>query len=262
MAERAKRLLGDHLEYMKRYYLLVILFTAWEVIPRLLQIKPILLPPFSKVVIKWLQLLLSGELLIHAVNTLFRAVSGFLIAAWFGILFGILAGRSKLIGSFLEPVVSVTFPVPKVAFIPIFIFLLGFGHLSKILIVGLECSFPIFIATYFGVKEINRFMVWSALIMGTGEKDFLRKVVLPNALPMIFTGLEISIHVSLIIVVVAEMIGATTGLGALLIKAKWEYETDMMLAVIATTSFLGLGLGQSLKLIKQKLLAWSPEVSL
>jgi NitT/TauT family transport system permease protein len=250
------------MDSLRKYSLLILFFVAWEAVPRLLHIKPILLPPFSQVVVKWLSLLFYGDLLIHTANTVFRAVSGFLIASWIGVLFGILAGRSKLAGSFLEPVVSVTFPIPKVAFIPIFIFILGFGHLSKILIVALECSFPIFITTYFGVKGINRFMIWSAQIMGTREKDFLRKVVLPNALPMIFTGLEISIHVSLIIVVVAEMIGATTGLGALLIKAKWEYETDMLLSVIATTSFVGIGLSQSLKVIKSRLLAWSPEVSL
>jgi len=249
-------------EYVKRYYLLVILFVAWEAVPRLLQINPILLPPFSMVVIKWFHLLFSGELLIHTANTLFRAVGGFLIAAWLGILLGILAGRSRQIGQVLEPVVSVTFPLPKVAFIPVFIFALGFGHLSKILIVALECGFPIFIATYFAVRGTSRTMVWSAQIMGTKERDFLRKVIFPSALPMIFTGLEISIHVSVIIVVVAEMIGATTGLGALLIKAKWEYETDMLLAVIATTSFVGLGLSLCLKAVKNRLLVWSPEVSM
>jgi ABC-type nitrate/sulfonate/bicarbonate transport system permease component len=250
------------LDCIKKYFLLFLIFCVWEVVPRLFHIKPILIPPFSRVAVTWFALLLSGDLLVHTVHTLFRAVSGFFIAAWVGVLLGILAGRSRRIGQFLEPVVSVTFPIPKVAFVPIFIFVLGFGHLSKILIVALECSFPIFIATYFGVKGTSKFMVWSAQIMGTGERDFLRKVILPNALPMIFTGLEISIHVSVIIVVVAEMIGATTGLGALLIKAKWEYETDMLMAVIATTAFLGLGLSQSLKLVKHRLLAWSPEASL
>src|SRR5947208_5163780 len=157
-----------------------------------------MLPPFSAVVTRIWSDALSGDLLINGGLTLYRALTGFLIAAAGGILLGIAMAKSRVAHWFFDPIISVGFPMPKIAFLPIVILWLGFFDVSKIAMVVLDAIFPVVTATVAGLNSVERELIWSARNMGASERELLWQVMLPAALPQILTGLQVSLPLCLI----------------------------------------------------------------
>src|SRR5262249_31984307 len=153
------------------------------------QVTPFMLPPFSEVVQRIWNDATAGDLFLNAGLTLYRALTGFVIAAVVGVLLGAAMGRNAMAHWFFDPIVSVGFPMPKIAFLPIVVLWLGFFDVSKIAMVALDAIFPVVTATMAGVTGVERDLVWSARNMGARERDLMWQIVLPAALPQILTGL-------------------------------------------------------------------------
>src|SRR5207249_4147562 len=151
--------------------------------------------------------------------TLYRALAGFLISALGGIALGLAMSRSVGVRWFFDPIVSVGFPMPKIAFLPIVILWLGFFDASKIAIVVLDAIFPVVTATVAGIAGVERELIWSARNMGARERELIWQIVLPAALPQILTGLQVALPIALIVAIVAEMAMGGYGLGGAMLTA-------------------------------------------
>src|SRR5207253_3183146 len=141
----------------------------------------------------------SGELLPHIGASLARSVPGFVVGSLAGVVLGLLAGVARSLDQLLSPVVFLTYPVPKIVFLPIVMLWVGIGDVSKIAVIALACFYPCFINAYYGARGTSTIMVWSGLSMGARRSQIFRKVVVPSALPLVFAGLRVSLALSFIL---------------------------------------------------------------
>src|SRR5262249_59396187 len=118
-----------------------------------------------------------------------RAIGGFALAAVVGVALGVLMGRSSIAAACLGPIFSGTYPIPKIALFPVFIYLFGIGSLSKVVLIFLECLYPIVVTTYAGSRAVNRVLLWSAANMGASRGRILWRGVVSAAPPLLFSGL-------------------------------------------------------------------------
>ena len=219
----------------------IVVFVIWDIVAHLGVFPRRLFPPLEEVAATFFRLLFNGIMLHHAWQTLLRLLGGFALAAIFGVVLGIMMGRSRRAEDYLLPVVSFGAPIPGVSYAPLFMLWFGLGNFSAVLLVGFVAAFPIIINTWTGVKAVKEIWVRSAFSMGADNRRLFRKVILPGALPYILTGLRLGIAQAWRILVVVEMLAAVPwGLGWLIFGAREFLNTDVMLAGIAAIGIIGL----------------------
>jgi len=192
----------------------LVLLAAWEAFARSGAVTPFMLPPLSAVLERIASDALSGELLHGLGLTLYRSLAGFFIAAALGILVGVLFVRNRFARWWFDPIISVGFPMPKIAFLPVITLWLGFYDVSKISMIVFDAAFPVITATIAGTMAVEKEFLWSARNLGASERSLLWEIVLPASLPQVLTGLQVSLPISLIVCIVAEMKMGGVGLGA------------------------------------------------
>jgi len=198
----------------------------------------------------------TRELYVNIGASLARALPGFAIGSALGIACGLAAGTARWFDEMLSPAVFMTYPVPKVVMLPLFMLWFGIGDLSKVLIIALACFYPMFINAYYGAKATPRILVWSALNMGAGKWRVFGRVVVPSALPLIFAGLRVSLALSYIVMFATEMINARSGLGYLIQEAENSLRFDLMYVSLLSIAILGYAGDHLLRLGRRRLLAW------
>src|SRR5438132_3534374 len=196
-----------------RVFSLVALAVAWELAARSGAFTPYMLPALSAVLERIWHDLIAGDLLLNTGVTLYRALSGFVIGALAGIALGMGISRNRLINWFFDPIISVGFPMPKIAFLPIAILWLGVYDLSKITMIAVEAIFPVVTATVVGIRGVERELLWSVRNMGAGEHDLLWEIAVPAALPQVITGLQVALPIALLVAAVHETVMGGYGLG-------------------------------------------------
>jgi len=172
---------------------------------------------------------------------------------------GLAAGVARSFDRMLSPVIFLTYPVPKIVMLPLFMLWFGIGDLSKILIIALACFYPVFINAYYGVKSTPTILVWSALNMGADRWQIFRRVVVPGALPLIFSGLRVSLALSFIVMFATEMINSRSGLGHLIREAENSLRFDLMYVSLLSIGILGYAGDQLLRMARARLLAWQAQ---
>ena len=204
----------------------------------------------------FVQALGSAELYENAAASLMRSLPGFALGATLGAVLGLAAGVARWFDRMLSPAVFLTYPVPKIVMLPIFMIWFGIGDLSKVLIIALACFYPVFINAYYGVRQTRTILVWSALNMGATPATVFRRVVLPSALPMIFASLRVSLALSFIVMFAAEMINARSGLGHMIRVAENSLRFDLMYVSLLAIAILGYAGDRLVRLAHSRLLAW------
>jgi NitT/TauT family transport system permease protein len=204
----------------------------------------------------FVEALWSGELMPHVGASLARSLPGFALGSLIGVVLGLLAGMARSLDQLLSPVVFLTYPVPKIVFLPIVMLWLGIGDVSKIAVIALACFYPSFINAYYGARGTSRVMVWSGLNMGARRAQIFRKVVVPGALPLVFAGLRVSLALSSILLFSTEMINARSGLGFLIRQSESSLRFDLMYVAIVAVAVLGYASDQLLLLVRRRALAW------
>lgn len=192
-------------------------------------------------------------------TTLFRLVSGFAIGLAVGLSLALLAIVSANARMLLNALVKLLAPIPKIALYPVLILVLGFGHGSKIALVAAEAAFPIYLAAYQGMLNVDRKLVWAARAAGASNLHALFFVTMPAALPSILTGCRVAMIISCIVVFLSEMISATEGLGYVLINAARNFKMIDMFVPIILISALGLMLSALFNIIRRRLLVGFPD---
>ena len=234
------------------------LVAFWEVSARR-GISPDYLSSPTEIIQRGAELALSGQLWLHAWASLSRALGGLFVGASLGIASGCLAGHSRTAGSFLDPLISVIYPVPKIAFLPILIVWLGLGEASKIAAVALSVFFPVFINAFNGARSVRKHLIWAARTMGASRARIFFHVVFPASVPSIFSGVRIGLGLSFIVIFATELVGARTGLGYLISLAEVNQQFDVMLAAIMTISLLGLLFDRLLLFVRHRVLEGKTE---
>jgi NitT/TauT family transport system permease protein len=179
----------------------------------------------------------------HAIETVLRLLTGFALAAVFGVGIGVAMGRSRRAEDIFLPLVSICAPIPGLAYAPLFLLWFGLGNFSAVLLVGFVSMFPVIFNSWTGVKAVKEIWVRSAQAMGADNRRLFRHVILPGALPYILTGLRLGLAQAWRILVAVEMLAAVPwGLGWLIFGAREFLNTDVMLAGIAVIAIIGLAL--------------------
>jgi ABC-type nitrate/sulfonate/bicarbonate transport system permease component len=235
------------------------LAAAWELFARSGAVTPFMLPKLSAVIERIGSDLISGDLLINTGVTVYRAMAGFLIAAVAGTLIGMAMSRGRLASWFFDPIVSVGFPMPKIAFLPVIVLWLGVYDLSKISMVVLDAIFPVITATVIGIRGVERELLWSARNMGAGEREILWQIAVPAALPQIITGLQVALPIALIVAVVTEMLMGGYGLGGAMMTASRFADSRGVFAGIVEIAVVGYVMVKAMALVRRRLLLWHQE---
>jgi ABC-type nitrate/sulfonate/bicarbonate transport system permease component len=260
-AERAPvRFRGGGFEPVSRQWaawlFFVLVLLGWEMASRHRLIDPLFLPPPSQIWTALQDMVLSGELFRHLAASLVRIGFGWLIGSAAGVLLGGLIGLSSLGRSIGLPFISALFPVPKIALLPLLILWLGIGEASKVATIALGVFFPMAVSTYAGVDAVPRNLIRMAQSFNLPFRSIISNVVVPAMLPSVLSGCRISASIALILVVSAEMIGANTGIGALLLTTGNLMQTDQLMAALVAIAVLGLLIGALISWLERVLLAW------
>jgi len=237
----------------------IVLLVAWEVFARSGAVTPFMLPQFSSVLERIASDTASGELPVAMGLTLWRALAGFLISAFAGIALGLAMARLRSFYWFFDPIISVGFPIPKIAFLPIIVLWLGFFDVSKITMIVFNSIFPVVTATVVGVYGVEKELIWSARNLGTSERALTWEVMLPAALPQIFTGLQVALPIALIVGVLTEMAMGGYGIGASMQTASRFADSLGVFAGIIEIAVVGYVLVKLMAVLRARLLVWHPE---
>ena len=244
-----------------RVFSIVLLLATWEILARSGTFTHFQLPAFSEVVERIGNDAWTGDLWINTALTLYRALTAFLICAVFGVVIGMAMSRSVIANWFFDPIISVGFPMPKIAFLPVVILWLGVYDVSKITIIVIDAIFPVIAATVIAIQGVERELLWSARNMGANNRELLTQIVLPAALPQIMTGLQVALPLSLIVAVVAEMLMGGYGLGGAMMTAARFANSTGVFAGIVEIAVVGYALVKAMALIRRRLLIWHQEAN-
>jgi ABC-type nitrate/sulfonate/bicarbonate transport system permease component len=237
------------------------LIVAWEGLARSGLFTPFMLPSLSSVLTRIGADAVTGDLFINTGLTVYRALVGFVICAVGGVLIGFAMSRNAIANWFFDPIISIGFPMPKIAFLPVVILWLGVYDVSKITMIVIDAIFPVIAATVIAIRGVDRELIWSARNMGASERELMWQIVLPAALPQILTGLQVALPLSLIVAVVAEMLMGGYGLGGAMMTASRFADSTGVFAGIVEIAIVGYVIIKAMTMLRRQLLIWHQEVN-
>jgi ABC-type nitrate/sulfonate/bicarbonate transport system permease component len=235
--------------------ILAVLF-LWEVASAQNWIDPVSMPKVSIIALSWLQNIDGGPLLLSLGPTLWRIGVGFGLATLVAVPLGLLMGSVPFVYRLLEPITEFIRPIPSSAYIPVAILFLGIDNEMKIFVVFLACVFPILLNTYGGVRGVDPVLIDTGRTFGVSWFRALWSIVLPASLPSILTGMRISLGISLIVAVVAEMIAGSSGIGYFILDMQRVFRVPEMFAGIFTLGLLGFAINFMFLKAEGYLLRW------
>jgi taurine transport system permease protein len=250
---------GTLLPVLARGASLVALVVAWEIAARAQLVSAFLLPAASSVAERILADAVSGDVVRDLFLTLYRALAGFALAAVGGVALGIAIARIAAVRWFFDPLVSIGMPMPKIAFLPVFMLWFGLFDASKILLVAFSAIFPVIVASWSATDAVDKFLIWSARSAGAGERRLLWEIVLPAALPQILTGLQVALPITLIVTIVCEMAMGGEGLGGSIMKDMRFADSPGVFAGIVEIALAGAVLVKAMEILRRRLLVWHQE---
>jgi len=239
---------------MRPLWLIVVLIIGWDLGIRLFKIPPYLVPPPLQVV---QQLVREWPMLWReSLPTLYATLGGFVASAVVGVPIAMWISYSRLVESFVYPLLVFSQSVPKVAIAPLFVVWFGFGVVPKVIAAFLLGFFPVIVATVQGFKSVEADVIDLARSMGASPFKIFLKFRLPQAMPAIFSGLKVSVTLAVVGAVVGEFVGSNSGLGYVLQKANGTFDLPLMFAALVILSMIGVLLFLLIELIERWALPW------
>ena len=215
------------------------LLALWELVVLAGLVNPKFFPAPTQIIGSFLHLATSGLLVLDLKASLYRILVGFVLGAGPGLIIGLLMGLFPLVRKILDPVVSATYPIPKLALLPLFMLIFGIGNLEMILVIASGAIYLVLINTMSGVLEIPKIYWDVAQDLGASWWDRFKTVAFPGALPLIFTGIKLSIGMAILLIVAAESDGANHGVGFLIWRAYDIYDIRQMYVAFVLLSLMG-----------------------
>lgn len=241
----------------------VLFLLLWEFGPQVLadEATRVFIPPLHEVLAALWELVLNGQLAVHLSASLTRSVSGFVIAVIAAVALGLLVAWYRALDSFLNPLLEAFRNTAALALLPVFTLLLGIGETSKISIVAYAAFFPVLLNTIAGVRTVDPLLIRAARSLGLSNLRLFQKVILPSAVPTMFTGIRMAGTSSILVLIAAEMVGAKAGLGYLIINSQMSFLIPEMYAGILTVSLLGLAVNYLLVALERRFSRWRTAVN-
>jgi sulfonate transport system permease protein len=236
----------------------VLLVIVWEWLAQAGWLSPQVLPAPSKVMRTAFKLATTGTLLNDLGVSLLRAAAGFTIGAAVGAGLGILVGFSRIAEAAIDRSVQMIRAIPFLAALPLVIVWLGVGEAEKIFLVALGVTFPIYINTVLGIRQVDPKLLELGRVQGLGAMQLIRRIILPGALPSILTGVRYALATAWLALVVAETIGAQSGIGFLAMDAREFLRTDVIVLTIVIYALIGVAADGIARFLERRLLAWHP----
>lgn len=251
------RVLGRTVWRIGKPLIAIALFlVVWEVAPRIGLVDPIFLPPFSTVAKAFVELVRDGQMWEHVSASLARSLTGFALAVVLGVPVGVAIAWFRQVADFLGPILELFRNTAALALLPVFILVLGIGETSKIALVVYAGFFPILLNTITGVRTADPLLVKSAVSLGFSPIRLFWKVILPSALPSIFTGLRMGASGAILVLIAAEMVGARAGLGYLITAAQQNFQIPQMYAGIIAIALVGLVFNGVILAVERRFSRW------
>lgn len=219
----------------------IVLLALWEITVRVGLLDARFFPAPTSIASTFVSLLQTGELVFNTWVSLQRLFFGFLLGGIPALALGVVMGLSRPVRAAIDPLISATYPIPKSAILPLILLIFGLGEASKIVMVAIGVFFPVVINTVAGVLEIDKIYHDVGKNFGANRWQVFRTVALPGAMPLIMTGIKLGVGMGLILIAIAEMVGAKSGLGFMIWNAWQTFAVETMyvgLVVIAVLGFL------------------------
>jgi sulfonate transport system permease protein len=232
------------------------LAAGWEAVVRLGWAQGRLMPPPSRIFATLADLARSGELTSHVSATLWRVLAGFALGAAAGTLMGAVSGASETVRRIVDPTLQALRAVPSIAWVPLFLLWLGIFEASKVALIAVGVFFPVYLGVASAIEDIDRKLIEVGRVFRLGRVAMVRRVLLPAVLPAWLTSLRSGLGLGFMFVVAAEFMGASEGLGYLLVDGQQMGRPDRILAAIIAFALLGKLCDSILVLMTRPLVRW------
>ncbi len=228
----------------------------WQLASYLNLASPLLFPSPVTIGNAFSQLLVSGSLFEHLSISVSRALAGFVLGGGLGLLFGLLVGFLRKTEKVLDPSVQMIRMVPHLAVAPLFVLWFGIGETSKVLLIAKGAFFPLYINTFLGIRGVDNKLFEVSRVLGFSQLKQLLRLIIPAALPHILLGVRLSLGVAWLGLVVAELMGSTSGIGYLMSDARQFAQTPVVFVGIIIFAVAGKVTDSFVRLLERNLLKW------
>lgn len=236
----------------------LVLLMIWQIAADQGAIDVRFFPAPSKIGATMMELIANGQIATHVSISLTRIAVGYVLGVVPAVLIGLVMGLVPAVRAVLQPIVDTTFPIPKIAILPLLILLVGIGEASKYLIIAISVFYLVLINTVAGVRNIDKIYIDVAKSYGASNTMWLFDVALPAALPTIMAGLKVGMGIALLVIVSAEFVGARSGIGYL-IWSSWQiFEVSVMYVGLLLTAIIGMFLALAMEMLERVLVPWKP----
>ncbi len=234
----------------------LVALSLWELAVRTAMLDRRFFPPPTEILAELVRLFREENLIKDIASSMRRIGSGLLLGFAPGVALGMAMGLWAWVRAIFAPLVAITYPIPKIAILPLLLIIFGLGELSNVMVVTIGVFFLALINTYEGVRQIPKIHFEVARVYRIRKRHIFLRIVLPATLPAIFTGLKLSVGYGLILIVAAEMVAANSGIGYR-IWMSWEtYVIRSLYACLAMISFIGIALAIILEKLEERIVHW------
>jgi len=235
----------------------VVLLGVWEISSQMGWIRVTILPPPSVIFQVMVELLKTGELFKNLGISILRVAEGFIIGGTLAVVVGVQVALVKKLRTAVSLIFGLLRPIPVIAWIPVLILWMGIDESSKITVIAIGSFWTVLVNVVQGIRNVDIKYLEVATILEKDRKTLLTKVMLPAALPAIFTGLRVGIDVAWRSVVAAELIAASSGIGYMIMYARELSQIDVVMVGVLSIGLTGIIIEQLLKLLEKRLLRWN-----
>jgi ABC-type nitrate/sulfonate/bicarbonate transport system permease component len=235
------------------------LLLAWELAAETGLIDVRFFPAPSSIILKLIEMARSGELTENVLISLQRIVLGFLLGGVPAIVIGIAMGIWRPIRALVDPLIVATYPVPKSSLLPLILLIFGLGEMSKVMMVAIGVFYPMAINATAGVLQINQIYLDVGKSFKASPWDTFRTIALPGALPFIMTGVKLGAGLALILIAVAEMVGAKSGIGYMIWSAWETFAVAKMYVGLFVIALIGFAISLLLNEIERWVIRWKAD---
>lgn len=246
--------------FTHKWIAIIVFLILWQILPPLGVVNEIFIPTPTTIALSGWEMILSGSLIVDISVSLSRVITGFLLALAVALPLGfILGGFFKNFEKALDPLLQVFGQANPFTLFPVFIVFLGIGELSKVAIIFWVTQWPILFNTVTGIKNVDPVLVKVGRATGLGKLDIFKKILLPASLPTVFTGIRMGAVFAFFMLIGAEMIGATSGLGFLIMQSQMTMNIPAMWVGIVTVAIFGVIFLNVISAIENRLTKWKED---
>jgi sulfonate transport system permease protein len=239
----------------------ILILLVWHILAILELFPPTVLIPPLTIVSAIKELAGTGELWQHLSWSLRRVAEGFALGGGIGFILGGFLGVSKTVEKWIGPTLDALKQVPVFAWGPLMIVVFGIDEISKIAFIAAACFYPVLLSTYQGVRGVQKRYIEVATVFDLSRWETFRRISIPSALPVVITGVRQALALAWMAVVGAEIMGAESGIGFLMIQSRLLFQIDYVLAGVLVIGIVGITINALIEIIEKKFVPWGREVS-